>query len=202
MIWLVRWMRIGQGVSRDRWKLSTTSATEVERSIPPSRASRPSPRRRSRTDDRASTAWNRMPAAVSSSARPARVWALCRSTCGAADKVEHDQRRRRAFGPRTRSRNRVAHVIHVEIDQAGFGPEDQHAGNQLVVRMPLAIGEPPRAGNASEEGDVRTRRATEQLHERDDRADHHAAQQAGAEHAERAPPSPRRIRGDRRARAA
>ena len=50
--------------------------------------------------------------------------------------------------------------------------------------MALAIGESPRAGDASEEGDVRSRRAPDQQHQRDDRADHHAAQQALTEHAD------------------
>ena len=53
------------------WNASTASATEVNRFIPPSRPSSPSPRNRSRTDERASTTCTRMPEVVSSSARPA-----------------------------------------------------------------------------------------------------------------------------------
>src|SRR5882757_4458764 len=79
--------------------------------------------------------------------------------------------------------NSFANVVDVEIDQPGFWPEDHDARGQLVVRMPLAIGEPPRARNASQKGDMRVRSGAQQLYERNDRAEQHAAQKAEAEHA-------------------
>ena len=51
--------------------------------------------------------------------------------------------------------NGLADVVHIKIQEAGFGSEDQHAGNQFVVRMPLAIRKPARAGDATERGDGR-----------------------------------------------
>ena len=53
----------------------------------------------------------------------------------------------------------LAHVIHVEIKQVRFGPKNQHPGNQFVARVPFAVRKSPRGRNATEEGDVRTRRA-------------------------------------------
>jgi hypothetical protein len=61
------------GFRRYVWKLSTASATVVKRLMPPSLASRTSLRRRSRTDDRASTTCMSEPAVFSSSARSAMV---------------------------------------------------------------------------------------------------------------------------------
>jgi hypothetical protein len=73
-------------------------------------------------------------------------------------------------------------VLHVEIEQAGLGADDEDAGDALVVGMPLAIREAPGAGNAPQDGDVRIRSTTEHLQQGDDRADHHAAEEARAEH--------------------
>src|SRR5436190_12581573 len=67
--------------------------------------------------------------------------------------------------------DRLADIVHVEIDETGFGPENQHAMNQFVVRMAGAIGETARFGDASQESDVWPRSATQQLHQRNDRAD-------------------------------
>ena len=50
--------------------------------------------------------------------------------------------------------------------------------------MALAIGEATRAGDTSEKGDVRPRRAPDQQDQRDDRSDHHASQQSLPEHAD------------------
>ena len=35
--------------------------------------------------------------------------------------------------------DRFADMIHVEVDQTGFGSKNQHAGNQFIIRMPFAI---------------------------------------------------------------
>ena len=49
--------------------------------------------------------------------------------------------------------------------------------------MPLAVGKTPSAWNSAEDGYMRTRRDANQLQERDDCANQHAAQQTGAEYA-------------------
>ena len=80
---------------------------------------------------------------------------------GRSGKVEHNELGRYGFSAHP-IQNRVSHMIHVEIDKTRLRPEDQHAGNQLIVWMPLAIGKAPRAGNAPENGDMRSGRATDQ----------------------------------------
>src|SRR2546427_8743523 len=50
--------------------------------------------------------------------------------------------------------------------------------------MPLAIRETARAGDSSEQTDVRARRFADQLHKRNRCAYHHTAEQAGSQHAQ------------------
>ena len=76
-------------------------------------------------------------------------------------------------------------MVNVEIDQARFGTKDQCARDGLIVWMPLHVGETACSRNSAEHGDVGARGALHELHERDGRADHDAAQQAGAEHSEK-----------------
>src|SRR5436190_17017494 len=145
------------------------SATVVKRFTPPSFPSTPSLRKRSRTDARGSTAWNRMPLPVSSSAMPPKACALCRSTRGAAERSSTT-----SFGVVGSARTRLrieSQTVHVEIDEPRFGPENQHAMNQFVVRMAGAIRETARSGDASQESDVWPRSAAQQLDQRNDRAD-------------------------------
>ena len=72
-------------------------------------------------------------------------------------------------------------MVYIEIDEARFRTEDERAWGHLVVRVPLHIGETARARDAAEYGDVRSRGAVHELHERDDGADHDTAQKARAE---------------------
>ena len=153
----------------------------VNRFTPPKCASTPSARSRSRTDDRASTTCKRTPATLSSSGKFRKHVRAVHVHQRRGGKVQHNEPGRRGFGAHS-IQNRVAHVIHVEINETRLRPEDQNAGNQLIVRVALAIREPPRARDAAEQRDVRSRRAADQEHERDDCADHHAAQQARTQH--------------------
>ena len=122
---------------RSRWKCSITSATAVKRFTPPSLPSTPSSRSRSRTEERGSTAWNHRPA-MSSSAMPASMYALCMSTRGCGGKIEHDQFRRSRLGMNT-VQDRVADIVDVEVDQSRFWPKDHDVRNQLVVCVPFAV---------------------------------------------------------------
>ena len=80
---------------------------------------------------------------------------------GRSGKVQYDEFGRYGFSAHP-IQNRVAHMIHVEINKTRLRPEDQYAGSQLIVWIPLAIGKAPRARNTPENGDMRSGRATDQ----------------------------------------
>src|SRR2546430_16709592 len=88
--------------------------------------------------------------------------------------VEEDELRQRRLSAYA-IEDRLADMVHVEIDETRFGPENQHAMNQFVVRMAGAIGKAARSGDASQESDVWPRSAAQQLDQRNDRADKDAA---------------------------
>src|SRR5262249_51246039 len=67
--------------------------------------------------------------------------------------------------------DRLADMVHVEIDETGFGSKDQHAGNQFIIRMPSAIRESAGSLDASEERNVGAGGSSQQLHERNHGAD-------------------------------
>src|SRR5437773_4270628 len=52
--------------------------------------------------------------------------------------VEEDELRQRRLSAYA-IEDRLADMVHVEIDETRFGPKNQHAWNHLVVRMPFAI---------------------------------------------------------------
>jgi hypothetical protein len=53
-------------------------------------------------------------------------------------KVEDDELRQ--CGPSAYAiEDRFADMIHVEVDETGFGSKDQRAGNQFIIRVPLTI---------------------------------------------------------------
>ena len=140
----------------------------------------PSRRNRSRTCDQPPRPGS-YSLAANSVARSASISAACMSTI---DVSEDPIRRARFPFPRALAPRSVAHVIHIEIKQARARAQDDHAWNPSVLRMVLAIRKPARAEDAAELGDGRLVRAPNQEHKRDERADHHATQQALPQHAE------------------
>ena len=70
-------------------------------------------------------------------------------------KIEHHQFDRRGFGADA-IQNGVANVLHIEINQAGFGPKDQNSWNELVRGMPFTVGKAIRPCNPSKERHMRT----------------------------------------------
>src|SRR6516225_2520432 len=75
-------------------------------------------------------------------------------------------------------------MVHVEVHETRFGAKNQRARNEFIIWMTLAIGETASSWNAPEKRDVRSGRCSQQLHQRNDCADHYAAKQAGTENTE------------------
>jgi hypothetical protein len=90
--------------------------------------------------------------------------------CG---KVADDEPNRLGCGIESREHG-VEDVLGVEIDDARFDAEGEDARRGFVVGMALVIRVAARAGDASEEGDIRRRRPPDEQHHRDDGADEHA----------------------------
>src|SRR5438477_7422633 len=61
--------------------------------------------------------------------------------------------------------DRLADMVHVEIDETGFGSKNQRAGNQFIIRVPFAIRESAGSLDASEERNVGAGGGSQQLHE-------------------------------------
>src|SRR6185369_17631142 len=80
-------------------------------------------------------------------------------------------------------KNRLTYVLSIEVEQARFDTEDQQAEDGSVVGVSFEIRESIGAGNLPEQCDVRLRSASQQLNQRNNRADQHTAQQPRSKHA-------------------
>src|SRR5712691_1837765 len=101
--------------------------------------------------------------------------------CGG--EIEYYELRRCRLGVNT-AQDSVADIVHVEIDEGRFRPENRYFGDELIVLMSFAVREATGAGNSSEQSNVRPRGNTDQLHKRDHRPDHHAEKQTKREYAD------------------
>src|SRR5947207_15509362 len=68
--------------------------------------------------------------------------------------VEEDELRQCRLGAYA-VEDHLADMVHVEIDETRFGPKNQHAWNQLVVWMTLAIRKTKSSRDASDDSNAR-----------------------------------------------
>jgi hypothetical protein len=97
--------------------------------------------------------------------------------------IEHYELRRCRLSANT-AQDYVDHIVHVEIDETRFRPENHYSGDELIVLMSFAIGEVAGAGNSTKHSAAWPRGCMEQLYKRDHSPDHHAEEQTKREHAD------------------
>src|SRR4029077_7000262 len=68
--------------------------------------------------------------------------------CGG--EIEHYELRRCRLGVNA-AQDGVADIVHVEIDETRFRPENHYFGNKLIILMSFAVREAMGAGNSSEQ---------------------------------------------------
>ena len=96
------------------------------------------------------------------------------SKCGDAERSRIYNFWRRGLGAKSGG-YRVADVLRVEVKQAGFDPDDEHARDGFVIRMTRHIGESSCSGDASQESHMRPGSTAQKLNHRNDCADKNAA---------------------------
>src|SRR5215831_9421360 len=74
--------------------------------------------------------------------------------------IEHYELRRCRLGADT-AQDGVADIVHVEIDETRFRPENHYSRDKLIVLMWFAIGEAAGAGNSPKHSDVWARGCTD-----------------------------------------
>src|SRR5262249_39491281 len=100
--------------------------------------------------------------------------------CGG--KIQHYELRRCQLCANT-AQDYVNDIVHIEIDETRFRPENHYPSDELIVLMSSAIRETASAGNSPKHSDVWPRGCVNQLHQRDHGPDHHAEKQTKREHA-------------------